>query len=62
MTEEIRREFEKAFDDSDWSSDHDFGLALWAAKWMAERIARDAEPYSVMLTERIRHLSKGLET
>lgn len=39
----LREEFEKAFETDGWSLDHDFGLALWAAKWMAERCAKVAE-------------------
>lgn len=60
----LKHEFEAAFD---YAWDNNIGIhtgknaAYWAAAWMLERIARDAEPYSVMLTEHIRELAKELE-
>lgn len=52
---EIKSEFEKAFEKAEFSKNHTFGsiygttgqllhsgkIALWAAKWMAERCAKE---------------------
>ena len=70
----IREEFEKAIEDTfhqaegfDKPSTH--GVALWAAKWMAERCAKiikDSQDefgeYPLFLYDDIRQLAKELET
>lgn len=66
----IREEFEKAY----WAEmpnhevgDHDsyeldgYALALWAAKWMAERSALIADEADTIGAAKIRQLAKELE-
>ena len=54
----LKKEFDEAFINEFKSSPSDFRKALWAAKWMAEKIALHAEEYGTHVTvARIRCLS-----
>ena len=59
----IREEFEKAFESEfGFSTDPDgCGVfALWAARWMAERLEKEAGDYCITAGD-IRQLAKELE-
>ncbi len=65
----VREEFEKSFIEAKCSSIHgdDFKIALWAAKWMAERcadlvVSEDVDDHaSSFLEKKIRLLAKELD-
>ena len=60
----IRAEFEKAFKDAHgieaWADFPIHDTALWAAKWMADKICSD-ESCGPFMAEKIRQMEKELE-
>lgn len=64
----IREEFERAMEEclglSEWDASEQMKMAaLWAARWMAERLAQrfDIEGKETYISEDIRQLAKELQ-
>lgn len=59
----IHEEFDKAFE-KEYAArfqDNKYSFALWAAKWMAERLRQEAKKQGVLGEVTIRQLAKELD-